>query len=230
MITSDRQESTISDLEDLTQILERLRDAIDTSSPLFKRRSTGIEVSQAVQYYHSASHLTDTSDRAPDNAAALVAFKPAVVRVYVRPGLGLPTDVPVGGSLLIERKRGVIGPWEEVITVSPWLAAKMTPVNASYADERGNIWNSLNFRIPANSFAGNMRLTLKLDTGEIRTTTVTAYLIQTLRVRAILVSYSGPNTSSPPPGTVPPTLNLAAPTLADAQSTTALAFRMMPVQ
>jgi hypothetical protein len=222
----------MSDLNDLIKILEQLREAIDPRSPIFLRRSTGIEVTQAVQYYHSASHLTDASDRAPDNAATLIALKPAIVRAYVRPGFGLKTDTPVGGKLLVERKQGILGPWKEIATLSPWLAPTMTPVDDSYADERGNIWNSLNFRIPASQFAGNMRLTLQLDTGETRTTTVLANLIQTLRVRVILVSYSGLSTSIPPApgGTAPTNLNLPAPTLADAQTTATLAFRMMPVQ
>jgi hypothetical protein len=90
--------------------------------------------------------------------------------------------------------------------------------------------NSLNFRIPASNFVGKMRLTVRFDTGEAVTTTVSAYLVQTLRVRVIQVQYQGPSTSSPAPGTTPTTLNLAAPTLADAQTTAALAFRMMPVQ
>lgn len=220
----------MADFDDLVKTLERLREAIDLSSPLFNRRATGIEVTQSVQYYHSRSHLTDAADRAPDNSATLVAFKPAVVRAYVRPGWGVPTDVPVGGTLLVERKQGVIGPWRTVTTLTPWLRSTTTPIDDAYDDERGTIENSLNFRIPASNFAGRMRLTLKLDTGETRTTTVSAYLIQTLRVRIIQVQYQGPSTSSPAPGTVPSTLNLAAPTLGDAQTTAALAFRMMPVQ
>ncbi|EOO03285.1 putative peptidase m66 protein [Phaeoacremonium minimum UCRPA7] len=219
-----------SDLKDLVGVLERLREAIDLTSPLFTRRSTGIEITQSVQYYHSASHLTDTNDRASDNAVTPVAYKPAVVRAYVRPGFGLPSDAPVGGTLKVERKSGIIGPWREVRTLSPWRAPTVTPLDDTYADERGTFLNSLNFRIDAADFAGNMRLTLQLDTGETRTTNVTAYLVQALRVRVILVSYQGPSTANPAPGTTPPTLNLAAPTLADAQATASTAFRMMPVQ
>jgi hypothetical protein len=44
----------------------------------------GIEVTQAIQYYHSASHLTDPADRGADNSVRLIARKPAWVRVYVR--------------------------------------------------------------------------------------------------------------------------------------------------
>ncbi|MFW2569241.1 hypothetical protein, partial [Aliarcobacter butzleri] len=72
----------------------------------------------------------------------------------------------------------------------------MTPIDDDYDDERGTIGNSLNFRIPASDFVGKMRLTLQLDTGETRTTTISAYLVQTLRVRVIQVQYQGPSTSS----------------------------------
>lgn len=220
----------MGDLDDLVNTIGRLRDAIDITSPLFARRSTGIEVTQSVQHYRSRSHLQDENDRAPDNSVTLIAFKPAVVRAYVRPRWGVTTDVPVGGTLLVERRQGVIGPWRTVTTLTPWLRSTMTPIDDAYEDERGTMGNSLNFRIPASDFAGKLRLTLRLDTGETRTTTVSAYLVQTLRVRVIQVEYQGPSTSSPAPGTVPTTLNLAAPTLADAQTTAALALRMMPVQ
>lgn len=219
-----------SDLKDLVELLERLRLAIDLTSPIFLRRSTGIEINQSVQYYHSSSHLTDSNDRAPDNSATLVAYKPAVVRAYVRPAFGLPSDAPVGGTLKLERKSGIIGPWREVRMLSPWQTPTMTPLDDTYADERGTFLNSLNFRIDASDLAGNMRLTLQLDTGETRTTNTSAYLVQALRVRVILVSYQGPSTANPTPGTTPPTLTLAAPTLADAQMTATTAFRMMPVQ
>src|SRR5829696_7692637 len=44
----------------------------------------GVEVTQAIQHYESARHLTDPADRQPDNAVTLIAGKPAWVRVYVR--------------------------------------------------------------------------------------------------------------------------------------------------
>ena len=61
------------------------------------------------------------------------------------------------------------------------------------------------------------------------TLVVNAALKQTLATAGILVSYNGPRTSvaSTPP---PPTITLAAPTLADAQATAARALLMMPVQ
>lgn len=47
-------------------------------------RIDGVEVSQAIQYYHADRHLTDPADRGADNSLGLVAYKPAWVRVYVR--------------------------------------------------------------------------------------------------------------------------------------------------
>lgn len=124
------------DFDVLVKTLEHLRVAIDLTSPLFTRRSTGIEVTQSVQYYHSPSHPIDAADRVPDNSVTLVAYRPAVVRAYVRPGWGVPTDVPVGGTLLVERKQGIIGPWNVVTTLTPWLRPIMTPIDDDYDDER----------------------------------------------------------------------------------------------
>ena len=49
---------------------------------LLRMRVVGIEVTQAIQYYQAASHLTDAADRAPDNSVTLIAGKPAWVRVH----------------------------------------------------------------------------------------------------------------------------------------------------
>ncbi|WP_282837028.1 M66 family metalloprotease [Microbacterium flavum] len=217
------------DLDDLILTLDRLRDTLG-HGPLLSRTATGIEVTQAIQYYRSREHLTDPADRAPDNAAALVAYKPAIVRAYVRPPFGASSADPVGGTLLVERQHGIFGAFSTVTTLAPWLWPTVTPLDDAYADERGTILRSLTFRIPADLFVGILRLTLRLDTGETRVARVTADLLQTLRVRIIPVSYTGPRTSMPPAGSPAPTLTLPAPTLADAQTTAALAFRMMPVQ
>ena len=49
----------------------------------FNLHISGIEVTQSIQHYRSAQHLTDTADIEPDNAIRLVAGKPAWVRVYL---------------------------------------------------------------------------------------------------------------------------------------------------
>lgn len=218
------------DFDDLIISLKKVRDAIDVDSPNFTRSAiTGMEVTQAIQYYDSSAHLTDSADRGMDNAATLVAYKPAIVRVYVRPALRDDVGAPVSGSLLVERGE-FYGPYQNVGTYSPVWSNTITPQDDSYTDERGSQWRTLNFRIPATDFAGSMRLTVTLDSGQTRTVSVTAALIQTLRLRFILVHYQGPSTSAPAPGAVATQLDLPAPTLAEAQTTAAIAFRAMPVQ
>ena len=220
----------MSDFEDLVLTFKRLRDAVELTSPFFVGpRITGIEVTQAIQYYDSSRHLSDPVDRGMDNAATLVAYKPAIVRVYVRPSFGADVGAPVSGSLLVERGK-LLGPYRTIGTYSPVWSNTITPQDDSYAEERGSQWRSLNFRIPAADFAGSLRLTVTLDSGQTHTVSVVAALIQTLRLRIIPVRYQGPDTSSPAPGTVAEPLDLAAPSLADAQTTAALAFRAMPVQ
>ena len=218
------------DFDDLVLSLKRVRDAIDLDSPNFTRSAiTGMEVTQAIQYYDSSAHLSDPADRGMDNAVTLVAYKPAIVRVYVRPSLRDDVGDPVSGTLLVERGK-FFGPYQTVGTYSPVWSNTVTPRDDSYADERGSQWRSLNFRIPATDFVGSMRLTVTLDTGQTRTVSVTAALVQTLRLRFILVHYQGPNTSAPAPGAVVTQLDLPAPTLAQAQTTAAIALRAMPVQ
>ena len=217
------------DLDDLILTLDRLHDVLG-ERPALWRTTTGIEVTQAIQHYRSREHLTDPADRAPDNAATLVAYKAAIVRAYVRPPIGKSTGDAVGGTLLVERQDGIFGAYSTVTTLAPWLWPTVTPVYDAYATERGTLLRSLTFRIPPEQFVGILRLTLRLDTGETRSARVTASLIQTLRVRIIPVSYAGWSTAAPTPANPGMAPNLPAPTLADAQTTAALAFRMMPVQ
>ncbi|MCR2809202.1 MULTISPECIES: M66 family metalloprotease [unclassified Microbacterium] len=218
------------EFDDIVQSLKRLRDVIELESPFFTGPAiTGIEVTQAIQYYDSSEHLSDPADRGMDNAATLVAYKPAIVRVYVRPPLGDTLGEPVTGELLVERGK-FFGPYRTIGTYAPVWTNTVTPQDDSYDDERRNWWRSLNFRIPASDFVGSLRLTVTLETGQTHTVSVVAALVQTLRVRVIGVHYQGPSTSSPPAGTAATALDLPAPSLADAQVTAALAFRAMPVQ
>ena len=78
---------------------------------------TGVEVTQAIQHYGAAEHLTDAADRGADNSLRLVVDKPAWVRVYdcapdtylaqsfvpdVAPGAAL--EISDGKTTLWERK------------------------------------------------------------------------------------------------------------------------------
>jgi len=190
---------------------------------------SGIEATQAIQYYKSAEHLTDPNDRGSDNSATLAAYKPLVVRAYVE---GVFTSA-VTGTLTVERGRwkGWFYGYDVVGTYTPWLGAATTQLD-TYAAERGSIGRTLNFRVPGYVVAGGLRLRVTLDSGDVRSTTVQARLVQTLRLRCIPIHYHGPttSTSSAPGQPNPPTIDLPAPTLADIQTTAGQAFAMMPVQ
>ena len=186
---------------------------------------SGVEVTQSIQHYQSALHLNDPADHRADNAARLVANKPAWVRVYAQS----LAERSVTASLTIERRSfGFL--WFPVATLTPRGTGVLSAsVTESYAQERSSTAETLNFVIPAADFHGTLRLTVRLRHAtsgteyDSHTLVVNAALRQTLRLRAILVSYNGPRTSvaSTPP---PPTITLAAPTLADAQATAARAL------
>jgi hypothetical protein len=192
----------------------------------------GIEVTQSLQYYRSAQHLTDPNDVRPDNSVQLVGGKPAWVRVYVRPFLPRPLT-GVSGRLRVERRVAGIF-WSTVATLTPQGAGTITAdPTVDYATERENLSRTLNFVVPADAFSGMTRLIVELTPGSAEhPQVVDASLWQTLRLRAILVSYAGPSTAAmPPPGSPPPpSITLPAPSLADLQATSALALNAMPVE
>jgi hypothetical protein len=94
----------------------------------------GVEVTQAIQYYHAKEHLTDPADRGEDNSIRLIANKPAWVRVYVRSSL-LTSISGVTGTLEVQQRRwGFL--YETVYThsaESPGTVIAETHPN--YADE-----------------------------------------------------------------------------------------------
>ncbi|MFO1042735.1 MAG: hypothetical protein U0941_13155 [Planctomycetaceae bacterium] len=195
---------------------------------------SGIEVTQAIQYYHASRHLTDPADRGPDNSLGLAALKPAWVRVYVRSGF-FNSGVTLSGKLIVER-RSNISPviWENAAEVTPRAPGSVTAASSvDYVIERTSVANTLNFILPASIVHGYLRLHAIIwpeggnesspsDTEEIY---ADATLLQTLRVRGIMVSYNGPNAA----GTVT-NMNLPAPTLADLQTTCGNTFTVYPVQ
>jgi hypothetical protein len=196
----------------------------------FRFRIAGIEVTQAIQYYSAASHLTDPADRGADNSVRLVAGKPAWVRVYVRAGWR-SADIPgVTGTLTVSRRSfGFFYP--PGTTLSPQPPGTVTARSApAYATERGTLSYTLNFIIPANSMCGHLRLQAAVQTpggaSDTMTIFIDATLRQTLRLAGIMVAYNGPASTNPGA----PNLTLAAPTLADLQNTAATTLLMFPVQ
>src|SRR5215208_6650283 len=190
----------------------------------------GVEVSQAVQYYESDRHLTDPADRQPDNAVTVIASKPAWVRVYVRSGFFLGSTPGVTGTITVRRR--VLGfLWQTIGTLTPEPPGTVTArANPDYATERGTLGYTLNFIVPASMMCGYLRLDMHIASpgGWVseRQVVIDATLRQTLRLAGIMVGYNGPSSSA----AGAPNLTLAAPTLADLQTTSSWTLLTFPVQ
>jgi len=200
---------------------------------LWSARVHGIEVTQSIQYFNAEEHLTDPADRGVDNGVQLVAYKAAWVRVYVRSGL-VGTLTGVTGTLTLERRNRRMT-YDTVATYSAQAPAAINvQPTVAYSTERGSIGRTLNFVVPASEFHGAMRMTARLTgyEGADLAVEVRAHLVQTLRVRAIMVRYEGPSSANTPAAGQPPTttLNLPAPTLAQLQATAGTSMAAMPVQ
>jgi hypothetical protein len=197
----------------------------------------GIEVTQGIQYYRSDMHLIDPLDQAPDNAARIVAYKAAWVRVYVRSGSHKSIS-NVTGSLRVER----YSPQSFLAKLTPQPPATVhafpepessgpdipyiTP-HTFYQWERSNLAATLNFIIPSQFMCGLLRLTAGVSATGGQThemvTLVNATLHQQIRFRGIMVGYMGPDPIVAGPTTRNP------PTLTDLQITSALTLLMYPV-
>jgi hypothetical protein len=203
---------------------------VDVIIRLFRFHVAGVEVTQAIQYYHASEHLTDPADRGADNGVTLVASKPAWVRVYVRSGLYGGSIAGVTGTLEVRRRHFAFA-YLPVTTLSPEPPGTVTSQpNPAYASERGTLSSSLNFIIPADVMCGHLKLIATLTTPGGASDTyellIDATLRQTLRLRGIMVGYNGPSSTA----AGAPNLTIAAPTVADLQTTSGWALRAFPVQ
>ena len=192
----------------------------------------GIEVTQAVQYYRSEMHLSDPLDRAPDNAAQLVADKAAWVRVYVRSGAltsnvtgTLRVEQYLPESFLAELKPEPPGTVTAVPEPVPAGTPLITP-QTLYQWQRSNLAATLNFVIPSHLMCGYLRLTARVSAPDGQThemmTLLNVTLRQHIRFRAIMMGYKGLD----PSGTA---ITVGPPTLADLETTSPLTLRMYPV-
>ena len=185
----------------------------------------GVEVTQAIQYRSAAEHLTDPTDRGRDNGIALVANKPALVRVYVRSLLGRIYGVTA--TVMFQRRR--YGVWRDFVELAQTgRSATVAELTPDFAAERSQIDDSLNFLIPAALMRGHARLRVRVSVPDNPQLVheveeeINASLQQTLRIRGIPVQYWGPDAAGAQ-------VKLAAPGLADFQRTAALMLRMYPV-
>lgn len=194
----------------------------------------GLEVTQAIQYYRAAQHMTDAADRGPDNSIRLVTNKTAWVRTYLRSGQDPSFEAGqvsgVDGTLTVERRVG--GVWGTVATI----ASQNGPIVvedafASYDAERRNINSTLNFVVPAGVMTGLLRFRVNAASqfkecpGNTASgsTQIDVNLTQTLNAAFVTIGYNGPDNA----GTG--TLNLPAPTLAQCQAETSWAMTTYPV-
>lgn len=123
----------------------------------YRLRVDGLEVTQAIQHYRAPLHLMDSSDWGPDNSIPMVAFKPAMLRVYVRSGLD-PASGPgrltnVRGRLRLTRfsyGRTTRLPERSQVNTAPVTAFAAPP----YTMERRTIGSTVNFVIPGSEMFG----------------------------------------------------------------------------
>lgn len=162
----------------------------------------GIEVTQAIQYYRALEHLSDPLDRGPDNSLLLVARKSAYVRVHLVPGQSAPTQF-VTGDVTVTRYKFENGiKFEGATTLTPVDGDAFVDPNGDYAQRRSTPNQSLNFVIPAAVMEGKLRIEARIwyaghsPIGEIlseKTIRVDATHIQSLPIRAVFISYDGPD-------------------------------------
>ena len=94
---------TLTDRLELIDLEQSGRLEIDKVRLRFLPYVSGVEVTQAIQYYKASQHLTDPADRGSDNSVALAAYKPAWVRVYVRSGF-FSASTTMTGKLVVDRQ------------------------------------------------------------------------------------------------------------------------------
>ncbi|GAA1740612.1 hypothetical protein GCM10009809_40190 [Isoptericola hypogeus] len=207
--------------------LDRLRE-LDTASVFFKPWVSGIEVTQAIQFFDSELHLTDPGDRQGDNAQRIVANKPMWVRVYVRSLIG---SQAIGNATLRLQRRVFGFLYQDVAILSAHSSS--TPSTqpslfTPYETVRGDIGRTVNFVVPASEVQGYLRLVVHLSAGSTtieRTLNVGATLRQTLRLAGVAISYNGPTSISNNAN-----LQLAAPTVGDLQAMAGVALTIFPVR
>ena len=184
----------------------------------------GVEVTQGIQWYRASQHLTDPADRGPDNGITLVGNKPAWVRVYVG---GFLAHTNVTATVTLQRLSSQFTYIDSSTPVQQGYGAVDYDPATSYKDTRGNLYNTLNFVIPASEMRGNFRLkvTVTSDSGQTDTRTYDfdATLVQTLQVRGIPIRYWGTDAAGNQ-------VQLGPTTAADLVNTTTWSMLTYPVE
>src|SRR5262249_34153465 len=127
---------------------------------------SGIEITQAIQYFQSGRHLTDPNDVKPTNSMRLIAGKAAFIRVYPTstrdPAFDSGRTLDVTCTLLVEREKPA-GGWEAVpVTQFGAVGATVVDANDSYDKLRSNLNRTFNFLLVAAEMRGTLRITATL--------------------------------------------------------------------
>lgn len=168
-------------------------------APIADLTVTGIEVTQAIQYYKADQHLTDPLDRGPTNSLELVAQKETWVRVYVDSGVpfswGAGRVPDVTAVLRAERLSGQqvtqLGTRTPHDPIAAWTGQ-------TYQFARRWPGRSLDFRIPYSWCEGTVRFEVELNpdhtvdesnyANNVSSETVTFGRFRSLELRTIFFS------------------------------------------
>jgi hypothetical protein len=213
-------------------VVRREIEILVTKDPLLSIE--GIEVTQSVQHFRSAQHLTDSKDYGADNSLPIVAGKAARARVYVRSFRDPLFDngkVEVTGSLLVERLDNASQVLSSM-TLNPTLGSVFASASPVYTDQRGHLDKTVNFTIPDSLIAGRVRLTATITQPPTTYTfsvspmsvTIDPLLNRQLRIAFIPIGYNGPK--SPTDMTMK---TVSAPDLANVLTSLSDTLTMLPV-
>ncbi len=149
----------------------------------------GVEITQGLQYYHSKDHLVEPLDQGADNSLPLIANKRTWVRVYLECDSGYTANV--SGSVTVSHKIGDNGEWSKFAPLSASATCKPVVTGTkSYHAIRSSLSSSLNFHLPPDWIAGELRIDIQATDGvQVLTKSVStaAKLRQTLKIAGIMV-------------------------------------------
>lgn len=158
---------------------------------------TAVEVSQAIQYFHSAEHL-DAANVRPDNSIPLVAGKTTGIRAYVDydASSGLPPITSLSGELVVMSGGATV----TLSPVSAILPRRVTEI------DRGVVDHTVNFQIPGAWCDGVVDITLRVfdasapgQKSAAMHRTLRFVRVNPLRVYAVGVNYTGMGLNLAPP-------------------------------
>jgi len=163
---------------------------------------TDAEITQGIQHFRSALHL-NSANVFPDNSIRLVEAKPAGVRLWIDydASSGLPVIGTLTGELVVRDAAGID------TTIAPLNS--VTPKRENQV-ARGMANDTLNFVIPEALCSGNVTITARVwnladrdDFSDVFQRTLAFETMVPVRVFAVGVNYTGPDTVMGQPTAAP---------------------------